>query len=99
MSAYLIAARRTPTGKFLGKLSSLAAPQLGATAIAAAVKDSGLDAGRIDEVIFGNVVTAGVGQAPARQAGLAAGVPDRVPAMTINKVCGSGLKAVMLADQ
>jgi acetyl-CoA C-acetyltransferase len=99
MSAYLLAARRTPTGKFLGKLASLTAPNLGAAAIAAAVRDSGLEAGRIDEVILGNVVTAGVGQAPARQAALAAGIPDRVPAMTINKVCGSGLKTVMLADQ
>jgi acetyl-CoA C-acetyltransferase len=99
MSAYLLSARRTPTGKFLGKLSSLSAPKLAAPAIAAALADSGLEAERIDEVILGNVLTAGVGQAPARQAALGAGIPERVPALTINKVCGSGLKAVMLADQ
>lgn len=99
MSAYILAARRIPTGKFLGKLASLPAPKLAAPAIASALADSGLEAGRVNDVILGNVLTAGVGQAPARQAALAAGIPDHVPAVTINKVCGSGLKAVMLADQ
>ena len=98
-SAYIIAARRTPLGKMLGQLSTLAAPQLGAAAIRAALADSGLAAEQIDEVIMGNVLQAGVGQAPARQALLAAGLPESVSAVTVNKVCGSGLKAVMLADQ
>jgi acetyl-CoA C-acetyltransferase len=90
---------RTPIGRFLGALSSLTAPQLGAIAIREAVKRAGIPLERVDEVIMGNVVSAGVGQAPARQAAIAAGVPDDVPGVTINKVCGSGLKAVMLAAQ
>ncbi len=98
-SAYLIAARRTPIGKFLGGLSNVPAPQLAAHAIRAALADAHLPPDRVDEVILGNVLSAGVGQAPARQAALAAGIPARVPAVTINKVCGAGLKAVMLADQ
>ena len=98
-ASYLIAARRTPIGKMLGQLSSLPAPQLGAIAIRAALADSGLAAEQIDEVIMGNVLQAGVGQAPARQALLAAGLPENISALTVNKVCGSGLKAVMLADQ
>ncbi|WP_254508017.1 thiolase family protein [Anatilimnocola floriformis] len=98
-SSYLIAARRTPIGKMLGQLSTLPAPQLGAAAIRAALADSGLAADQIDEVILGNVLQAGVGQAPARQALLAAGLPENISAVTVNKVCGSGLKAVMLADQ
>ena len=83
----------------MGGLSSLTAADLGGRAIAAAVERSGIDAGEIDDVIMGNVVQAGVGQAPARQAAIRGGVPDTVPAVTINKVCGSGLKAVMLAAQ
>ena len=95
----IVSAARLPTGRFMGGLSSLTAPDLGGRAIAAAVERSGIDAGEIDDVIMGNVVQAGVGQAPARQAAIRGGVPDTVPASTINKVCGSGLKAVMLAAQ
>ncbi len=90
---------RTPIGRFLGGLSSLSAPQLGAHVVGAAVERSGIDPAQLDEVIFGNVVSAGAGQAPARQAAVNGGVPPTVPALTINKVCGSGLKAVMLAAQ
>jgi acetyl-CoA C-acetyltransferase len=95
----LIGAARTPTGKFLGSLASLSAPQLGAIAIKEAVRRAGIDPQAIEEVIMGNVVSAGVGQAPARQAAIQAGLPVEVPAWTINKVCGSGLKAVMQAAQ
>jgi acetyl-CoA C-acetyltransferase len=95
----IVGAARTPTGKFLGSLASFTAPQLGAIAIQEAVRRSGIDPATLDEVIMGNVVSAGIGQAPARQAALHAGLPDDLPAMTINKVCGSGLKAVMLAAQ
>ncbi len=95
----IVAAARTPTGKFLSNLASFTAPQLGAIAIKEAVRRSGVAPEVIDEVIMGNVVAAGVGQAPARQAALYAGLPDDIPALTINKVCGSGLKAVMLAAQ
>ncbi len=98
-SSYIVAASRTPIGKFQGSLAAVTAPHLGAVAVREALKRSGLAAESIDEVILGNVVTAGVGQAPARQAALAAGLPPTIPALTINKVCGSGLKAVMLADQ
>jgi acetyl-CoA C-acetyltransferase len=94
---YIVAARRTPIGSFQGAFSALSAPQLGAVAAQAAIKDSGIDAAQIDETIFGCVLSAGIGQAPARQAALAAGVPQKVPATTVNKMCGSGLKAVMLA--
>jgi acetyl-CoA C-acetyltransferase len=94
---YIVAARRTPIGSFQGALTPLSAPQLGAVAAAAAIKDSGLAAERLDEAIFGCVLMAGIGQAPGRQAALAAGVPSKVPATTINKMCGSGLKAVMMA--
>jgi acetyl-CoA C-acetyltransferase len=94
---YIVAARRTPIGAFQGALSPLTGPQLGAAAAQAAIKDSGLEPGSIDETIFGCVLMAGIGQAPGRQAALAAGVPQKVPATTINKMCGSGLKAVMLA--
>ncbi len=97
--AFVVSAARTPIGAFLGSLSRVAAPQLGAVAIAAAVERSGLPGDRFDEVIMGHVVQAGVGQAPARQAALLAGLPHTIPAVTINKVCGSGLKAVMLAAQ
>src|SRR5579859_7799643 len=95
----LVGAARTPTGKFLGGLSGFTAPQLGAIAIKEAVRRSGIDIQAIEEVIMGNVVSAGIGQAPARQAAIQAGLPVDIPAFTINKVCGSGLKAVMLAAQ
>ena len=95
----IVAAARTPIGKFLGSLSSLSAPELGAIAIRAALEQSGVPAADVDEVIMGNVVQGGVGQAPARQALLKAGIPSSVSALTINMVCGSGLKAVMLAAQ
>ena len=95
----VVGAVRTPTGKFLGGLSSFTAPQLGAKVIQEAVRRAGIDPETIDEVIMGNVVSANVGQAPARQAALHAGLPDHIPAFTVNKVCGSGLKAVMLAAQ
>jgi len=95
----IVSAVRTPTGKFLGALKDFTAHQLGALAVAEAVRRARIDPGIVDECIMGNVVTAGEGQNPARQAGLRGGLPDHVAAMTINKVCGSGLKAVMLADQ
>ncbi len=95
----IVAAARTPIGKFLGSVSSVTAPELGATAIKAAMERAGIPAADVNEVIMGNVVQAGVGQAPARQAMLKAGIPSSVSALTINKVCGSGLKAVMLAAQ
>ena len=97
--AVIVAAARTPIGKFLGGLSPLAAPELGAIAIRAAIERSKIDLQAIEEVIMGNVIQGGVGQAPARQAAMKAGVPATVSALTINKVCGSGLKAVMLAAQ
>lgn len=90
---------RTPMGRFLGALSPLSAPELGAVAVRAAVERSGIDPADVDEVVMGNVVSAGAGQAPARQAAVNGGVPVTVPAVTVNKVCGSGLKAVMLAAQ
>jgi len=95
----IVSAVRTPTGKLLGALKSLTAPELGALVVAEAVRRAGIDPGIVDECIMGNVVSAGTGQAPARQAALKGGLPDHVAALTINKVCGSGLKAVMLADQ
>ncbi len=98
-TAVIVSAARLPTGRFLGGLSSLTASDLGGRAIEAALERSGIDLQDLDDVIMGNVVQAGVGQAPARQAAIRGGVPETVPAMTINKVCGSGLKAVMLAAQ
>ena len=98
-TAVIVGAARLPTGRFLGGLSSLTAPELGARAIAGVVERSGVAMEDIEEVIMGNVVQAGVGQAPARQAAIGANLPATIPAMTINKVCGSGLKAVMLAAQ
>ncbi len=95
----IVSAVRTPTGKFLGALKEFTAPQLGALVVREAVRRAGIDAAIVDECIMGNVVTAGEGQNPARQAALNGGLPDHVAALTINKVCGSGLKAVMLADQ
>lgn len=93
----IVSAQRTPVGSFQGQLSSLTAPALGAKAIKAALEKANLTANDIDEVIMGEVLTAGVGQAPARQAALGAGISNSTPCLTINKVCGSGLKAVMLA--
>ncbi len=90
---------RTPIGRFLGGLSSFSAPDLGAIAVRAAVERSGIDPAQLDEVVMGNVVGAGSGQAPARQAAVRGGIAATVPALTVNKVCGSGLKAVMLAAQ
>ncbi|GMV05391.1 MAG: acetyl-CoA acetyltransferase [Gemmatimonadota bacterium] len=90
---------RTPIGRFLGGLGPLSAPQLGAMVVRAAVQRSGIAVAEVDEVIMGNVVGAGAGQAPARQAAVHGGIPATIPALTINKVCGSGLKAVMLAAQ
>lgn len=95
----ILSACRTPIGRFQGSLSSIPATDLGATAVAAAIDRSGVIPGQIDETIMGMVLPAGVGQAPARQAALRAGLPPSVAALTINKVCGSGLKAVMLASQ
>lgn len=90
---------RTPIGRFLGGLAPLSAPALGALVVRAAVDRGGIDGGDVDEVIMGNVVSAGAGQAPARQAAVNSGLPATIPALTVNKVCGSGLKAVMLAAQ
>src|SRR5438105_8602773 len=95
----ILSAARTPIGKYLGSLAELTAPQLGAAALAEVLKRARVPADRIDEVIMGHVVQAGVGQNPARQAALKAGLPDTIAAVTVNKVCGSGLKAVMLAAQ
>ena len=96
----ILSAARTPSGRFQGSLSGFTAPQLGAFAIRAAVERAGIqDLAQIDEVFMGNVVTAGEGQAPARQAAIFAGLPASVGATAINKVCGSGLKAAMLAAQ
>jgi acetyl-CoA C-acetyltransferase len=97
--AVIVSAARTPIGKFLGGLAPLTAPELGAVAIRAAVQRAGIDPQAIEEVIMGNVIQGGVGQAPARQAAIKSGIPATVSALTINKVCGSGLKAVMLAAQ
>jgi len=93
----ILAARRTPLGAFQGAFAGLTAPQLGACAIRAALADSGLAPGDVDEVIMGMVLSAGIGQAPARQAALAGGIPAATPATTVNKMCGSGMRAVMLA--
>src|SRR3982751_3622843 len=95
----IVSAVRTPTGKFLGSLKEFSAPQLGAIAVREAVRRAGIDPAIVDECIMGNVVAAGEGQNPARQAALNGGLHEHVAAMTINKVCGSGLKAVMLAAQ
>jgi len=99
MKAFIIAACRTPIGTFLGDLSPLTSPQLGAAVIRESLKRAKIEPAGIDEVIMGNVLSAGLGQAPARQAALQAGLPPTVAALTINKMCGSGLKAVVLAAQ
>ncbi len=97
--ALIVSAVRIPTGKFLGALKDFTAPELGAMVVREAVSRAGIDPASVDECIMGNVVSGGVGQAPARQAALKGGLADHVAALTINKVCGSGLKAVMLAQQ
>ena len=97
--ALIVGGVRTPMGAMVGSLASVAAPELGAACIRALLARTGLPPGAIDEVIMGNVISAGLGQNPARQAAIFAGLPDSVGAFTVNKVCGSGLKAVMLADQ
>ena len=95
----IVGAARTPIGSFLGTLSSLTAPQLGAIAIKAALERAGVDPSKVEEVWMGNVLQAGQGQAPGRQAAIAAGIPETVPANTLNKMCGSGLKTVISAAQ
>jgi acetyl-CoA C-acetyltransferase len=97
--SYIYSALRTPLGKFRGGLSSVPAPLLAAEVIPEALNKAGVAARNVQEVILGQVIQAGVGQAPARQAALHAGIPENVPATTVNKVCGSGMKAVMMADQ
>jgi acetyl-CoA C-acetyltransferase len=97
--AVIVSAVRLATGKFLGTLKDFPAPELGAMVVREAVRRAGIDPASVDECIMGNVVSAGAGQAPARQAALKGGLADHVAALTINKVCGSGLKAVMLAHQ
>src|SRR5580765_2642584 len=95
----IISGCRTPVGKFQGSLSDLSAPQLGAIVVREAVKRANIEPSQVDECIMGNVISAGLGQNPARQAAILGGLPPEVGAMTINKVCGSGLKAVGLATQ
>jgi len=95
----IVSAVRTPIGRFLGALQSIPAQKLGATVVAEAIRRAGITPEQVDEVILGNVVGAGLGQNPARQASIFGGVPDTVPALTVNKVCGSGLKAVVLGAQ
>jgi acetyl-CoA C-acetyltransferase len=97
--AFILSAARTPIGKYLGSLADLSAPELGAAAVAEVLRRAQVPPERVDEVILGHVLQAGVGQNPARQAALRAGLPDTIAAVTVNKVCGSGLKAVMLAAQ
>jgi acetyl-CoA C-acetyltransferase len=97
--AVILSAVRVPTGKFLGALKGFSATDLGALVVREAVRRAGIEGALVDEVIMGNVVSAGLGQAPARQAAIRGGLPTKVAALTINKVCGSGLKAVMLAAQ
>lgn len=99
MNSVILSAVRTPIGSFMGSLAEVPAPRLGAAAIKAAMSRAGIKPEMVQEVIMGNVLTAGIGQAPARQAAIYAGIPESVECLTINKVCGSGLKALMLADQ
>src|SRR6266513_2519244 len=99
MTAIILGAARTPIGAFLGGLAPLTAPKLGAIAIKCALERAGVAADQVDEVFMGNVIQAGVRQAPARQAALGAGIPNSVPCTTVNKVCGSGMKAVISAAQ
>ena len=99
MSVYILSGARTPNGSFMGALSSVSAPKLGAIAIEAALKKAKMDFNNVDEVFMGNVITAGVGQAPARQAAIFAGLPESVACSTVNKVCGSGLKTIIMGAQ
>lgn len=99
MSVYILSGARTPNGSFMGSLSNVSAPRLGAVAIEAALKKAEVDSSQVDEVFMGNVVSAGIGQAPARQAALLAGLPESVPCTTLNKVCGSGLKTIITGAQ
>lgn len=96
---YIVSAKRTPMGSFLGSLSKVPATALGSTAIRGAIDAAGIDASEVQEVFMGNVLQAGLGQAPARQAAMGAGIPDSVPCTTINKVCASGMKSIALASQ
>jgi acetyl-CoA C-acetyltransferase len=96
---YIVSAVRTPMGSFGGTLSGISAPKLGATAIKGALENAGLDPKEVDEVLMGNVLQAGIGQAPARQAAIFAGIPNTVPCTTVNKVCSSGMKAIMQGAQ
>ncbi|MBI2193723.1 MAG: acetyl-CoA C-acetyltransferase [Planctomycetes bacterium] len=98
-ASVIVSGVRTPVGRFLGALSSLSATRLGSIVVQEVLRRAGVPAGEVDEVILGNVISAGLGQNPARQVALGAGMPPTISALTINKVCGSGLKAVMLADQ
>ena len=95
----IVSAVRTPIGSFMGTLSSISAPKLGAIVIEGALKKANIKPEMVDEVLMGNVVQAGTGQAPARQAAIYAGIPDSVPCTTINKVCASGMKTIMQAAQ
>ena len=97
--AVILSAARTPVGRFQGTLGSVSATELGAIAVKAAVERAGINPEEIEEVIMGNVVSAGIGQAPARQSGILGGLPASVSATTVNKVCGSGLKAAMMSAQ
>src|SRR2546423_1340993 len=97
--SYIVAARRSANGRFLGTLAPLSATQIAAQVIAATLRDLNANPALIDEVVIGQVVQAGAGQSPARQAALAGGLPDTVTAITVNQVCGSGLRAVMTADR
>ncbi len=94
---YIVSAARTPIGAFLGSLSAVSAPHLGAAAIKGALTRAKLSADTVNEVFMGNVLSAGIGQAPARQASIYAGIPNTVPATTVGKVCGSGTQAIILA--
>src|SRR5690606_26311119 len=98
-SVVIVSALRTPIGKFRGSLKNISAVQLGSIVVKNVIEQVGINKNMIDEVIMGNVLQAGLGQNPARQVAIKAGIPEEVPAMTINKVCGSGLKAVHLASQ
>jgi len=95
-SIVIVAAKRTPVGAFQGALSGATAPELGATAIRAVLAEGGIDGGDVDCVLMGCVLPAGMGQAPARQAALGAGIPDSVPCTTVNKMCGSGMETLIL---
>ncbi|MDX1685167.1 MAG: beta-ketoacyl synthase N-terminal-like domain-containing protein, partial [Saprospiraceae bacterium] len=96
---FIASAKRTPIGSFGGQLSKFSAPQLGSFAIEGALKEAGIDPSLVEEVFMGNVCSANLGQAPARQAALGAGIPDNTPCTTVNKVCSSGMKSIMFAAQ